>query len=132
MSQMKSVNDLLTTLLLKEAAMFRTLCYRTSITILNIFFPPLAVGFLDNFSTDCLVNSILFVCGVLPSHVHGFYISCVYFSRRHKVRRGIYPGGYKAFIYTDTILNGGVSNAEVRRLAEGDRTRRSRAKSPKA
>jgi uncharacterized membrane protein YqaE (UPF0057 family) len=112
--------------------MFRTLCYRVSITILNIFFPPLAVGLLDNFSTDCLVNSILFVCGVLPSHVHGFYISCVYFSRRHKVRRGIYPGGYKAFIYTDTILNGGVSNAEVRRLAEGDKTRRSRAKSPKA
>lgn len=104
--------------------MLRTLSYRIGITLLNIFFPPLAVGLLDNFNTDCLVNSILFVCGVLPSHVHGFYISCVYFSRRHKVRRGRYPGGSKPFIYTDTILNGGASNAEVRRLAEGDRVKR--------
>ncbi|KAH0356942.1 hypothetical protein KCU81_g725, partial [Aureobasidium melanogenum] len=111
--------------------MLRTLCYRISITLLNIFFPPLAVGFLDNFSTDCLVNSILFVCGVLPSHIHGFYVSCVFFSRRHRVRRGVYPGGNKPFIYTDTILNGGVSNSEVRRLAEGDGTRRKKAKSPK-
>jgi uncharacterized membrane protein YqaE (UPF0057 family) len=112
--------------------MLSTLCYRVSITILNIFFPPLAVGLLDNFSTDCLVNSILFVCGVLPSHVHGFYISCVYFSHRDKVRRGLYPGGYKSFIYTDTILNGGVSNAEARRLAEGGGRRRGVTKSSRS
>lgn len=111
--------------------MLRTLCYRISITLLNIFFPPLAVGLLDKFSTDCLVNSILFVCGVLPSHIHGFYVSCVYFSRRHKARRGVYPGGNKPFIYTDTILNGGASNAEVRRLAEGDKMKRKRATSPR-
>lgn len=113
------------------AAMLRTLCYRISITVLNIFFPPLAVGLLDSFSTDCLVNSILFVCGVLPSHIHGFYISCVYFSRRHKARRGVCPGGPKPFIYTDTILNGGFSDAKIRRLAEGDRMRRRRATSPR-
>jgi uncharacterized membrane protein YqaE (UPF0057 family) len=115
----------------KAKSMLSTLCYRSSITILNIFFPPLAVGLLDGFSTDCLVNSILFVCGVLPSHIHGFYISCVYFSRRHKVRRGVYPGGYKAFIYTDTVLNGGASSAEVRRLAKGHVVQRTRAKSPR-
>lgn len=34
---------------------------------------------------DCMINCILFLCGVIPSHLHGFYISCTYFHRRKKV-----------------------------------------------
>lgn len=59
--------------------------YRIFLTIVNIFFPPLSVMMLTGAGMDCLVNSLLFLCGVLPSHVHGFYISCTYFHRRHKV-----------------------------------------------
>lgn len=66
--------------------------------------------------TDMLINCLLFLCAVIPAHIHGFYISWVYFSRKKKVRRGLYPGGYKTFIYSERILNGGASNREVDRL----------------
>ncbi|KAF1353761.1 hypothetical protein BDV97DRAFT_285830, partial [Delphinella strobiligena] len=54
------------------------LCYRIGLTILNVFFPPLSVALLAGLEWDCMLNCILFLCGVLPSHIHGFYISCVY------------------------------------------------------
>lgn len=62
------------------------LCYRTWITLLNIFFPPIAVMLIAGPGYDCLMNCLLFLLAVIPSHIHGFYISCVYFHRRHKVR----------------------------------------------
>lgn len=65
--------------------MFRRLCFRAFLTVINIIFPPLAVMILTGAGMDTMMNSILFLCGVLPSHVHGFYISCVYFHRRGKV-----------------------------------------------
>jgi uncharacterized membrane protein YqaE (UPF0057 family) len=59
--------------------------YRVWLTIINIFFPPLAVAMLCGFEYDCLLNCALFLLAVLPSHIHGFYISCTYFHRRKKV-----------------------------------------------
>jgi hypothetical protein len=35
---------------------------------------------------DCLLNCCFFVLAVIPSHIHGFWISCTYFHRRSKVR----------------------------------------------
>ena len=68
--------------------------------------------------TDCIINTLLFIAGVIPGHVHGFYISQTYYHRRRKVRKGRYPGGRKTFIYSDQILNGGATNAQVRDLYE--------------
>lgn len=132
------------------------LCYRLTITLINIIFPPFAVILLTGFGMDTLINwyvhtiqmlgpaspllfppspsrppqsfhqtppntpptcSLLFLAAVLPSHIHGFYISCTYFARRRRVRKGRYPGGPKSFIVSDDVLNGGAPPDEVRRLA---------------
>ncbi|KAK7530262.1 uncharacterized protein J3D65DRAFT_534964, partial [Phyllosticta citribraziliensis] len=61
------------------------LCYRLTITLINILFPPLAVILLTGFGMDTLINCLLFLAAVLPSHIHGFYISCTYFARRRRV-----------------------------------------------
>lgn len=67
------------------AAKMRGLAYRIVLTIINIFFPPLAVMMLTGAGYDTMVNCFLFLLAVIPSHIHGFYISCTYFHRRHKV-----------------------------------------------
>ena len=70
---------------------------------------------MTGFGHDTLMNSILFLCAVIPSHFHGFYLSCTYFHRRRKARKGRYPGGPKTLIYSDDLLNGGLSAREVER-----------------
>jgi uncharacterized membrane protein YqaE (UPF0057 family) len=55
-------------------ATMRDLPYRILLTMVNIFFPPLAVMMLTGLGADTAVNSLLFLCAVIPSHVHGFYI----------------------------------------------------------
>ncbi|OJD36191.1 plasma membrane proteolipid 3 [Diplodia corticola] len=92
------------------------ICYRLFITIVNIFFPPLAVIFLTGFGMDTLINAILFLAAILPSHVHAFYLSCVYFSRRRRVRKGRPPGGPKPFVYSENVLHGGARWDEVQEL----------------
>ncbi|KAK0769976.1 hypothetical protein LTR02_009620 [Friedmanniomyces endolithicus] len=115
----------------------RTLAYRASITLVNIFFPPLAVAMLCGWEWDCMLNCLLFLLAVIPSHVHGFYISCTYFHRRKKVRKGRWPGGPKSLIHSDNVINGGASNAEAARLwrkengVEEKESRRSRHSSVK-
>lgn len=63
----------------------RELPYRVLVMLVNIFFPPLAVMMLTGLGADTALNSLLFLLAVIPSHVHGFYISWVYFWRRRKV-----------------------------------------------
>lgn len=65
---------------------------------------------------DALVNTLWFLCGVIPGHVHGFYVTWTYFSRKKKVRKGRYPGGPKPFIYSRRVVNGDASDERVRQL----------------
>lgn len=65
---------------------------------------------------DALINTLWFLCGVIPGHVHGFYVTWTYFSRRRKVLKGKYPGGPKAFIYSSRVTNGDASDERVRQL----------------
>ena len=97
---------------------------RLIIFLINIFFPPLAVLLLTGPYTDTLINCLLFLCGVIPSHVHGFYINCTYFHRRKKVRKGRWPGGPKAFIYDRSLWYGGVTEAEAEALGAKKRAGR--------
>ncbi|KUJ16373.1 uncharacterized protein LY89DRAFT_782637 [Mollisia scopiformis] len=89
---------------------------RMMIFLINIFLPPLSVMILAGVGPDCLINTLLFICGVIPAHIHGFYISCTYYSRKRKVRKGRFPGGRKSFIYSQQVINGGASDERVREL----------------
>lgn len=89
---------------------------RLLLTLTNIFFPPLAVLLLTGPYTDTLLNCIFFLLGVLPSHIHGFYISCTYFHRKNKVRKGRYPGGPKWGIFDRRVWNGCASEGRVEEL----------------
>jgi hypothetical protein len=64
---------------------------------------------------DTMVNSILFIAGVFPSHLHCWYLSLTYFHRRRKARKGKYPGDHKALIASKNVLNGGLSSVECER-----------------
>lgn len=66
--------------------------------------------------TDALLNTMWLLCGVIPGHIHGFYITWTYFSRKRKVAKGRYPGGPKSFIFSRRVLNGDASEARVREL----------------
>ena len=89
---------------------------RLTITLINIFFPPLAILLLCGPETDLIINCLLFLAAIIPSHVHAFYISCTYFNRKRKVRREVYPGKWRWGIYSERVQNGGASNGEIRRL----------------
>jgi len=113
---------------------------RGTITVCNILFPPLAVFLLCGAGEDLLINSVLFLLAVIPSHIHGFYVSFTYFQRKRKVRKGEYPGKWRPMIYSEKIQNGGASSSDVlvfkkeralekrekqkRKVVQGGRTRR--------
>ena len=100
---------------------------RLTISLVNLFFPPLAVLLLCGPEIDFLINCLLFLVGVIPSHLHAFYISFTYFRRKRKVRKGVYPGKWRWGIYSSRVQKGGASNTEIARLkremAEGKEVR---------
>ncbi|RMX77159.1 hypothetical protein D0869_10088 [Hortaea werneckii] len=106
------------------------LAYRFWVILVNLILPPLAVALLAGVDVDFLINCTLFLLAVIPSHIHGFYISMVYFHRRKKVRKGQYPGGSKAFIFSKSVLNGGASDAEVDRLWRKERGLETKGSAP--
>lgn len=92
---------------------------RGVITCCNIFFPPLAVFLLTGAGEDLVINSVLFLLAVIPSHVHGFYISMTYFNRKRKIRKGQYPGPRRPMIYSEKVQNGGATASDVRQFKKG-------------
>ncbi|EXJ61530.1 hypothetical protein A1O7_01958 [Cladophialophora yegresii CBS 114405] len=92
---------------------------RLVIAVLNILFPPVAVMMITGPNEDFVFNCVMFVLAVIPSHIHGFYISLTYFNRKRKVRKGVYPGKPKHLIWSDRVNNGGGSRREIERLRHG-------------
>lgn len=72
---------------------------------------------------DVLINTLLLLCGVIPGHIHGLYVTWTYFSRKRKVRRGRWPGGLKPLIYSRRVVNGDASEETVRRLLKAEQAR---------
>ena len=95
----------------------------------NIFFPPLAVYLLCGVGEDLLVNLCFFLLAVLPSHIHAWYISWIYFNRKRRVRKGRYPGPPKPMIFSRRIQNGGASQREVNDLRREEEYKRTMAES---
>lgn len=91
---------------------------RVIIMIMNFLFPPIAVMMITGMGMDTLVNSLLFLLAVVPSHVHGFYLSWVYFYRKRKVRKGVWPGKKASGIFSEKVNNGGASRKEMAKLKE--------------
>lgn len=60
------------------------------LTIVNILFPPAAVYALCGIGLDLALNCVFFILAIIPSHIHGFYITCTYFHRRRKVRKNAF------------------------------------------
>ncbi|KAG8159068.1 hypothetical protein KVR01_010729 [Diaporthe batatas] len=89
---------------------------RLTLTLVNMFLPPLSVMLVAGLGMDAVVNTLWFLCGVIPGHVHGFYVTWTYFSRKKKVRNGRYPGGPKPFIYSRRVINGDATDEHVRQL----------------
>ncbi|KAJ0114329.1 hypothetical protein J7T55_010718 [Diaporthe amygdali] len=89
---------------------------RITLTLVNVFLPPLSVMLVAGVGMDALVNTLWFLCGVIPGHIHGFYVTWTYFSRKKKVKKGRYPGGPKPFIYSRRVINGDASDERVRQL----------------
>lgn len=90
---------------------------RATVATCNVLFPPLAVWMLTGEAgEDLLINSCLFLLAVIPSHIHGFYLSWTYFNRKRKIRRGEYPGGRRPMIYSSKVQNGGASPKEIRQF----------------
>ncbi|RVX72608.1 hypothetical protein B0A52_04004 [Exophiala mesophila] len=107
---------------------------RISIALLNILFPPFAVMLICGPNADLLINSLLFLLAVFPSHIHGFYISMTYFNRKRKARSGIYPGRRRRGITSEKVNTGGVGWKEAEKLRvqmEGDRKLRKKEKKAK-
>lgn len=88
--------------------------------------PPLSVMIVAGPGMDCIINTFFFIAGVIPGHIHGFYITCTYFNRKRKVRKGRYPGGRKAGIWSQQVWNGGASNRYVRELWEDEQEEKRR------
>ena len=66
--------------------MIRGVVYWFVVFCINLLFPPAAVMIVAGPGMDTILNCLFFLLGVIPSHIHGFYITCTYFSRRRKVR----------------------------------------------
>lgn len=83
---------------------------RLIISFCNVFFPPLAVALLTGWTShETFLNSVLFLLAVIPSHIHGFYVGIVYFTRKRRVRQGKWPGlPQKAGIRSEKVLTGGA------------------------
>ena len=58
------------------------------IVIITIFFPPVGVWMVAGCGADLLVNICLTLLGVLPGHIHAFYVEYVYFDRKQQSRMG--------------------------------------------
>lgn len=89
--------------------------------------PPLSVMLVAGPGMDAIINTLFFLAGVLPGHIHGFYVTCTYFHRKRKVRRGKYPGGRKAGIWSQKVWNGGASSRHVRELRDDELEEKRRA-----
>lgn len=100
----------------EESTLNERMIKRAGVWIINLLFPPAAVCLLTGLGADLFINCILFLLGIIPSHIHASYITWTYFRRKRKVRKGVYPGPWRPLIYSERVQNGGASNREVAQL----------------
>jgi hypothetical protein len=60
--------------------------------------------------TDLFINICLTVLGVLPGHLHAFYLMWVYYDRREQAREGRYAARPAPGVYSSHVQTGGGHN----------------------
>ncbi|THX87273.1 hypothetical protein D6D05_02193 [Aureobasidium pullulans] len=75
--------------------------------IITIFMPPVGVFFIAGCGADLLINICLTVLGVIPGHVHAFYLEYVYFKREEQSAVGNYDNTRAPGVYSDNVQTGG-------------------------
>ncbi|USW53742.1 Putative proteolipid membrane potential modulator [Septoria linicola] len=97
--------------------------FRIYVNILGIFLPPVAVYLLYGFGPDFLLNCALTIMGFIPGSIHQMCLDISYWNRRKKVRRGMYPGDRREWIFSKDAQNGGIGDEEVEKLRLTGRTK---------
>ncbi|KAK8100040.1 putative RIC1 protein [Apiospora kogelbergensis] len=77
------------------------------VVLITIFFPPLGVFLVAGCGADVLVNICLTILGVIPGHVHAFYIEYVYYDRREQAREGRFAARRAPAVYSERVQTGG-------------------------
>ncbi|KAL6722161.1 hypothetical protein ACLMJK_001268 [Lecanora helva] len=81
------------------------------IIIITIFLPPLGVFLIAGCGADLLINICLTILGVLPGHIHAFYLEYVYFERRGERNAvgagGTWQGKRAPGVYSERVQQGG-------------------------
>ena len=94
------------------------------VCIFNLIFPPFAVGTLTGWtSRDTILNCLLFLCAVIPAHIHGFMISMTYFNRKRKVRKNKFPGKAPSYTRSEKVVTGGAGWERYEMLRGEKKTR---------
>jgi len=56
---------------------------------------------------DLLINICLTLLGVVPGHVHAFYVEYVYYRRKEEARDGVFDSRPAPGVYSDNVQTGG-------------------------
>ncbi|KAK8035620.1 stress response RCI peptide [Apiospora rasikravindrae] len=77
------------------------------IILITILFPPVGVYMVAGCGADLFVNICLTILGVIPGHIHAFYLEYVYFDRREQAREGRFAARRAPGVYSDRVQTGG-------------------------
>ncbi|KAK7966332.1 stress response RCI peptide [Apiospora aurea] len=69
--------------------------------------PPVGVFMVAGCGADLFVNICLTILGVIPGHIHAFYLEYVYFDRREQAREGRFAARRAPGVYSDRVQTGG-------------------------
>ncbi|KAK7954211.1 hypothetical protein PG984_004010 [Apiospora sp. TS-2023a] len=75
--------------------------------LITILFPPAGVFMVSGCGADLFVNICLTILGVIPGHIHAFYLEYVYLDRREQAREGRFAARRAPGIYSDRVQTGG-------------------------
>ncbi|KXJ92608.1 hypothetical protein Micbo1qcDRAFT_232348 [Microdochium bolleyi] len=77
------------------------------VVLVTILFPPLGVFMVAGCGADLFVNICLTVLGVLPGHLHAFYVEYVYYDRKEQAREGRFAAKRAPGVYSERVQTGG-------------------------
>ncbi|KAK8040796.1 hypothetical protein PG994_013803 [Apiospora phragmitis] len=77
------------------------------IILITIFMPPVGVFMVAGCGADLFVNICLTILGVIPGHIHAFYLEYVYFDRREQAREGRFAAKRAPGVYSERVQTGG-------------------------
>lgn len=77
------------------------------LVLITILFPPLGVWMVAGCGMDLFINICLTCLGLLPGHLHAFYLIWVYYDRREQGREGRYAARPAPGVYSSHVQTGG-------------------------